>query len=128
MTIFFALLAALSNALNVVSQHKASISAPQRSKGWKFVVYLFHNPLWLFGFLAQAGAFIFQAVALHDGLISVVQPLLVTELVFRWVWIHQKIKPVTWWSAGVTCLALAIFIAAAEPTGGSTEPTSKAWL
>jgi hypothetical protein len=132
MTIFFALLAACSNALNVVTQHKASISSPLRAKGMKLVAYLIHSPLWLFGWLAQAGAFIFQAVALHNGLISVVQPLLVTELVFalvlRSVWIHQKIRPVTWWSAGVTCVALALFISAAEPTGGSDVPTSHAWL
>ena len=125
-------MAAFANALNVVTQHKASISAPERSKGWRFVVYLFRNPLWLFGWVALAGAFVFQAVALHNGPISVVQPLLVTELVFalvlRSVWVHQTIRTVTWWSAGVTCLALAVFIAMAEPSGGSAEPNSEAWV
>ena len=132
MPVLFALLTAFSNAVNVVTQHKASISAPKRSKGWRFVIYLFRNPLWLFGWVALVAAFVFQAVALHNGPISVVQPLLVSELVFalvlRWLWIHQAIKPVTWWSAGVTCAALAAFIAVAEPSGGSTVPTSRVWV
>ncbi len=53
---------------------------------------------------------------------SVVQPLLVTELVFalvlRRLWIHQQIRDLTWWAAAVTCGALAIFVAVSEPTGG----------
>ncbi|HXZ61522.1 MAG TPA: DMT family transporter [Acidimicrobiales bacterium] len=132
MPVLFALLTAFSNAVNVVTQHKASISAPKRSKGWRFAIYLFRNPLWLFGWVALVAAFVFQALALHNGPISVVQPLLVSELVFalvlRWLWIHQAIKPVTWWSAGVTCAALAAFIAVAEPSGGSTVPTSRVWV
>ena len=60
------------------------------------------------------------------------QPLLVTELVFalvlRSVWVHQTIRTVTWWSAGVTCVALAVFIAVAEPSGGSALPTSGVWV
>ena len=92
-TILFALAAAFSNALNMVTQHMASISDPAHSKGWRLVRYLASNPLWLFGWVALAGSFIFQALALHDGQMSVVQPLLVTELVFalvlRRLWIHQ---------------------------------------
>jgi drug/metabolite transporter (DMT)-like permease len=132
MPILFALLTAFANALNVVTQHKASITAPEQSKGWRFVAYLFRNPLWLFGWVALAGAFVFQALALHNGPISVVQPLLVTELVFalvlRSVWVHQTIRTVTWWSAAVSCVALAVFIAMAEPSGGSALPTSGAWV
>jgi hypothetical protein len=132
MPVLFALLTAFANALNVVTQHKASISAPNRFKGWKFVLYLFRNPLWLFGWVALAGALVFQALALHNGLISVVQPLLVTELVFalvlRSVWVRQTIRTVTWWSAGVTCLALAVFLVTAEPSGGSVLPTSGTWV
>jgi hypothetical protein len=61
----------------------------------------------------------------------VVQPLLVTELVFalvlRWLWLHQSIRPVTWWAAALTCVSLTLFIAMAEPSGGSGLPTSGAW-
>jgi drug/metabolite transporter (DMT)-like permease len=116
----------------MVTQHRASISDPGHSKGWRFVRYLASNPLWLFGWVALAGSFIFQALALHNGQISVVQPLLVTELVFalvlRRLWIHQQIRDVTWWAAVVTCGSLALFIAVSEPTGGHAQPTSSAWI
>ncbi len=131
MPVLFALLAAFSNALNVVMQHIASIGDPGHSKGWRFVRYLVSNPLWLLGWAALAAAFVFQALALHNGLISVVQPLLVTELVFalvlRWLWLHQSIRPATWWAAALTCVFLALFLAMAEPSGGSALPTSGAW-
>jgi drug/metabolite transporter (DMT)-like permease len=131
-TILFALLAAFCNALNLVTQHIASISDPGHSKGWRFVRYLVSNPLWLFGWVVLAGSFVFQAVALHNGQMSVVQPLLVTELVFalvlRRLWIHQQIRDITWWAAAVTCASLALFVAVSEPTGGHVQPTSSAWI
>jgi drug/metabolite transporter (DMT)-like permease len=131
-TIVCALLAALCDGLNVITQHAASISGPKRSTGWRFVVYLLHNSLWLAGWIALAGAFVFQAFALHAGQMSVVQPLLVTELVFvlvlRRTWLRQSIRPVTWWAAAATCLALGVFLATAEPQGGRPVPDSRVWV
>jgi hypothetical protein len=131
MTIVAALAAAFCNALNMVTQHIASISDPGHSKGWRFVRYLLSNPLWLFGWVALAGAFVFQAWALHIGQMSVVQPLLVTELVFALVlrrfWVRQHIRAVTWTAAAATCGALALFVALAEPTGGNAVATSSDW-
>jgi hypothetical protein len=131
-TILWALSAGLCNALNVTSQHIASISSPAKARGWRFVTFLFKNPLWLFGWVALAGAFLSQALALHSGEMSVVQPLLVTELVFvlvlRRVWIHQAIRPIAWWSATSTCAALALFVAMSEPHGGTSVASSGVWL
>jgi drug/metabolite transporter (DMT)-like permease len=131
-TIVFALLAALCNAVNVTTQHVASTGDPKRSKGWRLVLYLFSSPLWLLGWVALAAAFVFQALSLHRGEMSVVQPLLVTELVFvlvlRRVVIHQAIRAITWWAAGLTCLMLALFVAMSEPQGGNDFPSSHAWV
>jgi drug/metabolite transporter (DMT)-like permease len=130
--VVFALLAALSNAVNEATQHIASTTAPGRPSGWRLVVFLFHNPLWLFGWVALIGAFVFQALALHDGLLSIVQPLLATELVFmlvlRQFWIHQSIRTITWGAAALTCAGLAIFVVAGQPGGGHPVPTSRHWL
>jgi hypothetical protein len=130
--IVYALLAALCNALNVTTQHAASIGDPKKSTGWRFVVYLAKNPLWLFGWIALAGGFVFQALALSAGQMSVVQPLLVTELVFalvlRRAWLRQPIRPVTWSAAAMTCLCLAVFLATSEPRGGHAFPSSHAWV
>jgi hypothetical protein len=132
MTVVYALLAAFGNALNVATQHRASIASPRTAKGWHLVVYLFTNPLWLFGWVALAGAFVFQALALHSGEMSVVQTVLITELVFvlvlRRIWIHQAVRRVAWSSAIVTCVSLAVFLAASEPQGGTAAPSRGAWL
>jgi drug/metabolite transporter (DMT)-like permease len=130
--IVFALLAAFCNAVNEATQHVASIASPRRSSGWRLVIYLFRNPLWLFGWVALAGAFVFQALALHVGLISVVQPVLATELVFmlvlRQFWIHQAIRPITWGAAALTCVSLTVFVVMSEPRGGQPDPISRHWL
>jgi hypothetical protein len=130
-SVVFALLAALSNAVNVVTQHVASTSDPEQSKGREFVRYLVKNPLWLFGWVALIAAFVFQALALHNGLLSVVQTLLMTELVFglvlRRLWIHQDVTGAAWASALLTVVSVSVFIAVAEPRGGSATPTSAAW-
>jgi len=132
MVIVFALLAALSNAVNEATQHVASTAAPRRSSGWRLVLYLFRDPLWLFGWVALAGAFVFQALALHDGQLSVVQPLLASELVFMLVlrrfWIHQSIRLITWGAAAVTCAGLTVFIIAGQPEGGQPNPVGQHWL
>jgi drug/metabolite transporter (DMT)-like permease len=131
MTIFFALLAGLCNALNVIAQHLGSITSAEKSKGWRFLVVLLRNPMWLAGWGALAGGFVFQALALHHGQLSVVQPLLVTELVFalalRRLWLRQSIRGVTWSAAALTCLSLGVFLAMSEPQGGTQYPDSSAW-
>ena len=131
MSIVFALLAALSSAANLLTQRVSSGAGPSGSP-WRLAMYLLRQPLWLLGAAAAVGSFLFQAVALHYGSLSVVQPVLVTELVFvlviRRVWLRQQIRPAAWGSAGLTCLALAVFLAAAEPRGGTAGATASAWV
>ena len=95
------------------------------------MTFLFRQPLWLIGWAAAAGGFAFQAVALHSGQLSIVQPLLVTELVFALVlrrfWIHQHIAKTAWTAALLTCVALTVFLSAAEPHGGHLQPDVADW-
>ncbi len=132
MSVVFALGAALANAVNVVTQHIASTGSPPRARGLRLVGYLFRSPLWLFGWVALAGAFVCQAVALHFGPLSTVQPLLVTELVFALVlrrgWLHQRIRGITWGAAAVTSVGLAVFLLVAEPNGGVDRPAASDWI
>src|ERR1051326_8841811 len=100
LAVAFALAAAFCSAVNLITQHAASISAPERHKGWGLALYLLLHPLWLLGWAAAAGTFVFQALALHNGPMSVVQPVLVTELgfvlVLRQVWIRQRVAVAAW--------------------------------
>jgi drug/metabolite transporter (DMT)-like permease len=129
--IVFALLAALCNAVSVTTRHVASVADPHRAAGWRLIIYLLRNPMWLLGWAVQAGAFVFQALALHNGEVSVVQPLLVIELVItlvlRRVWIRQAVRPAAWSGGALACLGLAVFLAVSEPQGGQLTPASRHW-
>jgi drug/metabolite transporter (DMT)-like permease len=131
-SILFAFAAAFANALNVITQHVASTAAPARDKGWRLALYLIRNPLWLFGVAAMVGSFVFQALALYNGRVSVVQSILVTELVFTLVigsvWLRRPISPAAWLSAMTTSVGLAVFLVVSEPKGGHQQATRTAWL
>jgi len=131
-TVVFALAAAFCNGANVITQHSASIGAPKREKGLRLVRYLFRQPLWLLGWVAAVGGFVFQALALREGQLSVVQPLLVTELVFvllmRRMWFRQDVAGAAWAAAAVVCVAIAAFLSVAEPSGGKASPETAEWL
>ncbi len=131
-TIIFALAAAFANAVHLMTQHAASVGVSKTHRGWDLVAFLIRQPLWLLGWGAAAGGFAFQAVALHSGQLSIVQPLLVTELVFalllRRFWVHQHIAKVAWTAALITCAALTVFLTAAEPHGGHLQPAAADWV
>ena len=114
MSELLALLAALANAGNLVTQHLSSTSAPAGVKGKRLALYLFRQPMWLFGAVALIAGFVFQAIALHIGALSIVQPLMVAELVFalliRRLWFHHRVSGAAWWSAVITCAGLGLFI------------------
>ena len=130
--VVLALAAALANAVNLMTQHLASVSAPPGTSGVRLARYLIRSPMWLLGAAAGAGTYILQAGALHNGPLSLVQPLLVTEMIFvmvlRRVWIHQYVRPAAWASVLTVAGSLAVFLAASEPTGGQPAPDAAEWL
>ena len=131
-SVLFAFAAAFTSALNVVTQHVASTAAPPKDRGRRLALYLIRSPLWLFGVAAMVGSFVFQALALYNGRLSVVQSILVTELVFSLVigslWLRRHVVAAAWGSASVTSAGLAVFLIMAEPRGGHPEATAQAWL
>lgn len=132
LAVVLALASALATAVHLLTQHSASIGAPDRHRGWRLARYLLGHPVWLMGWVAAAAAFVLQALALHYGQLALVQPLLVTGLVFglvlRRVWIHQQVARAAWASACVTCVALALFLSVGAPQGGEPVPEVGEWL
>ncbi len=63
---------------------------------------------------------------------SVVQSILITELVFSLVigrvWLHRVVRPAAWVSASVTVLGLTVFLIMSQPDGGHPQATTSAWL
>jgi drug/metabolite transporter (DMT)-like permease len=128
----FAFGSAFANSLNLVTQHVASTAAPGTVKGRRLALYLIRNPLWWFGVAAMVGAFVLQALALYNGRISVVQSILVTELVFTLVigrfWLRRGVAAAAWGSASVTSAGLALFLVMSQPEGGHPQVPTGAWL
>src|SRR4051794_14479403 len=88
--------------------------------------------MWLLGQAAWLVAFALQAVALHVGRLSVVQPVLVSELLFtlliRRLVSRWPVRTAAWGAAGLLGVSLGLFLVAAEPRGGHPDPTASAWV
>ena len=131
LAVVFGLLTALANGIMITTQHIASTGRDSPRRGWTLVRYLFHHPLWLFGWLGAVASLVFQALALHFGPLALVQPLLVSELVvalvLRRLWLGQHLQAVAWGSAAATTVALAIFLVVATPHGPTWSPPASRW-
>src|SRR5881227_429121 len=116
MTVLLALLSACASAVNLVLQRDSSRDAPAEVRGWRLLPYLLRNVRWLLGEGAWVVAFGLQALALHIGQVSVVQPVLVTELVFTLLirrYVNRRpVRPAAWGSAALLCASLSLFLVA----------------
>ena len=132
LSVVLAFASAMASAFTVVTQHVASRTAPTQVRGWRLGVYLVRNPLWLLGVLSTAASFVLQGFALYYGRMSVVQSILITELVFSLVigriWLRRPVRAVAWVSASATAIGLALFLIISQPEGGHPQATTAAWL
>ena len=79
LAVLFAVLGAVSNAAGTAFQRKAASTAPGRS-GLRLLLVLMRRPAWAIGIAGVAGAAVFQALALVNGPMALVQPLFMLEL------------------------------------------------
>jgi drug/metabolite transporter (DMT)-like permease len=131
--IVFAVLSALSNACSAVLQRLAVVGGTATKKSlWRTAIDLVRQPVWLLGALFLAGTFGFQALALYFGPLSVVQPVLVLELIFtlglRVFILRDDIAARTWSAALMICVGLAAFLIVASPTEGTHVPSARQWI
>lgn len=133
MAVAFALAAALCNAVATIFERIGVESAPpEASMSWRLLAHIARRPIWFAGLGAMVGAFLLQAAALDRGGLSVVQPILVTELLFLVVILRVWFgRPLGWREATGsigTVLGLAVFLAVSNQGGGSTVPSPGGWL
>jgi hypothetical protein len=126
----FALAGALSYAVASVAQQRSAATVTSgRAFDAVLVVRLLRERLWLLGLVAVIAGFLLQAVALDLGRLLVVEPvfplglLLALVLAARLDGRHLRLPE---WAAAIATLAgLAVFLIAAEPSGGNrTAPVS----
>jgi drug/metabolite transporter (DMT)-like permease len=131
-----AVAAAVGNAANdgvaAVLEQRSTKEVPRRDSALsvRFLIDLLHRPLWLIGIGLNMLGVILQIIALHYGALALVQPILVTDLIFATL-ISAAIRrqrPDPMILAGVLCCAggLAAFLAVARPHGGrATVPVTE---
>lgn len=132
MVYLLALGAALSNALTTVLQRQGLVGAPPNaSLHLRLITYALHRPVWLAGFGTMIGAFAFQVAALGVGPLSIVQPILTSELVFLVVIVSVGFRRHLGWHEWVGSLAttggLGAFLSMAHPAGGDVIPGTRNW-
>jgi drug/metabolite transporter (DMT)-like permease len=127
------LAAAVSNALTSLLQRMGVEDAPEDATlKLSLLTHALRRGVWLLGFAFMVGSFVMQAVALHLGDLSVVQPILTTELLFLVVllatWFRFRIGLREWLGCVAAAGGLAGFLIFAQPGGGNLHPSNLEWL
>jgi drug/metabolite transporter (DMT)-like permease len=132
--ILLCVLAAAAYALGSVLQRRGAISAPRSDRlRLGLIADLLRRPVWLGGIVAMIVGVVLQALALHGGAISLVEPILVAELpltlLFAALIFRAKIDRRTGLAIVVMSGALSGLLLLARPTGGHVGHVSGlAWL
>jgi hypothetical protein len=130
--IILALIASAFTAAASVAQRSAAASAPQKfSFNIHLLGYLLRRPVWFIGIASMILGFVFQILALRVGTLTLVQPLIATELVvvFGAIAIHDpsRVQPRDWFSAVGIVIGLTGFLALARPSGGHEHASASTW-
>jgi drug/metabolite transporter (DMT)-like permease len=128
-----AAIAAFVNALTSVLQRIGVESAPESATlRLSLMAHAIKRGIWLIGFALMLVEFGLQATALRFGELSVVQPVLTTELLFLLlilgVWFRYRLGWQEWFGAVVIVAGLGGFFLVAAPRGGNAIPSDHQWL
>ncbi|ABG99008.1 conserved hypothetical protein [Rhodococcus jostii RHA1] len=128
-SIVCALIAALLFACASVAQQSAASAVPEDAA---LMTTLLRSPRWWAGFVGDGGGYAMQAVALALGSVLVVQPLLVTALLFALPlsakFSGYRLSRTTWALAVALAVALAIFLVIGDPTEGNIDAPFREWV
>ncbi|MCM6774684.1 DMT family transporter [Nocardia sp. CDC159] len=115
-------------AVAAVAQQRAAAAVPE---GEALLARLLRSPRWWAGLIGDAGGFAFQVAALALGSVLVVQPILVSALVFALPlaarYSGRRVTPRMWAQALALAAALAVFLIVGDPTEGSAGAPGRRW-
>lgn len=128
-----ALAASLVNALTSVLQRLGVQNAPaDATLRLSLLTHALRRGVWLLGFVLMIVSFVLQAIALHIGRLSQVQPILTTELVFLAailaIWFRFPIGSREWIGAIAVAGGLSGFLYFAQPQNGMSLPPGWRWV
>lgn len=122
----FALLAAVFLAVGIVVRQRATVDVPAEL-GVSPVMFttLVRRPLWWAGTGAAVAGYVFQALALANGSLLLVQPIMVSALLFALPLsarlAHRRVTRGEWAWALLLTAALAVFVVLAKARPGDYE-------
>jgi drug/metabolite transporter (DMT)-like permease len=115
---------ALAAALSSVLQHRSARLAPH-DKTHRLLGHLVTHPVWIGGLVAAAIGLVLHALALANGQLALVQPLLISGVLFALplsaVLEGRRPSGREWVLAVVVVAGLAIFLIAARPAAGNVR-------
>jgi drug/metabolite transporter (DMT)-like permease len=125
----FALLAAVFLAIGIVVRQRATMDVPpERGVSSVMVLTLVRSPLWWAGTGAAIAGYVFQALALSYGSLLLVQPILVSALLFALPLsarlARRRVTRGEWLWALVLTAALAVFVLLAKTRPGDYEASA----
>ncbi|MDZ4269927.1 MAG: DMT family transporter [Mycobacterium sp.] len=126
LTVLLALLAAVFLAVGIVVRQRATLDVPAEY-GVSSVMFrtLIRRPLWWAGTGSALAGFVFQALALANGSLLLVQPILVSALLFALPLsarlAHRRVTRGEWGWAVLLTLSLAVFVVLAKARPGDYE-------
>lgn len=116
----------------VLQQRVAATRPESESLSPRLLLHLFANRTWLAGVGVGVLSYVFQAVALSMAPLSVVQPLIVTELLFAVPLAarlrHGRLGRREWGGIVAVAGGLAAAIVSADPTSGNPLASFGSWL
>jgi drug/metabolite transporter (DMT)-like permease len=133
MVYLLATASALANALTSILQRMGVEDAPDDTTlRLSLLTHALKRGVWLIGFAVMVASFLFQAVALHLGDLSQVQPILTTELLFLIIilatWFRFRIGMREWLGCLAAAGGLTGFLLFAQPSAGNSVPTARGWI
>jgi drug/metabolite transporter (DMT)-like permease len=120
LVVLFALCSAVCMAVGIVVRQRATMDVPSdQGVSTVMVATLLRRPVWWAGTGAAVAGYAFQALALLKGSLILVQPLLVSALLFALPLsarlAGRRVTRREWLWAGLLTLSLALFVLLARP-------------
>jgi drug/metabolite transporter (DMT)-like permease len=133
LAVIIALLASASNALSGVLERRATGTPPAGELfGRHFIKRLLKQKRWLLGEAFNLLGFLLQALALLFGSLTVVQALMMTNLLFLLLILyfhyHVPMRRREWSGGLAICVGLSVLLLVAHPTGGQAVFEGRTWL
>ncbi|HVS69445.1 MAG TPA: DMT family transporter [Mycobacteriales bacterium] len=127
------LLAAGCYAVGIVLQYHEAHHAPDRlSLSPRLLGTLARHPLWLLGLVMMFAGQGLQSVALDDGNLAIVEPMLTLSLLFALplaaAWRRERLSRPDWVGAALVCAGLGVLLGVGSPSAGQADMPGYHWL